>query len=34
MVLYLGKLLILLANIEIGLKCLPGTNTLAFYENS
>ncbi len=31
--LYLGRLLALLANIELGWKGLPGTNTLAYYEN-
>ncbi len=31
--LYLGRLLALLANIELGWKGLSGTNTLAYYEN-
>ncbi len=31
---YLGRLLAFLTNIGQGLKGLPGTNTLAYYENS
>jgi hypothetical protein len=31
---YLGRLLVLFANIEFGYKGLPGTYTLAYYENS
>ncbi len=29
-----GRLLALPANIRLGWKCLPGINTLAYYENS
>jgi hypothetical protein len=32
-VLHLGRLLALLANIRLGWKDLPGTNTLAYYGN-
>ncbi len=32
--LYLGRLLVFHANIELGKKVLPGKNTLAYYENS